>query len=156
MTTRVTNVGGAIGALLLLFSFESIAVDVPVPSAPDLIAKSDAIFVVECSLREGKLLGKVKEVLKGDSGLISTTVPLSSPYPQMSFPLDQLSKTIEQRTVIVLGKWLEETSGISLIYGNASIWPSGAPADASESKTLAECLSFIRKHTSSENQKELK
>ncbi len=131
----------------IIASISVYSVDVPVPASQEIILNSDVILLVKLKKQNDECFcGLVKEVIKGDKDLLGKFVKIVSPYPEFSFPLNSWGRENLNKSVLILGKWNEHDDSASLIFGTASFWPKGAPADVSRKKDISECIEYAKKH----------
>jgi hypothetical protein len=137
-------------ALLAIFLMsapvpETVAVDVPVPSAETMIAEADLILVGKATVAPDEtVVMQISKTLKGDPALTGTAAPLISPYPEWSFPFLPAIRDLKDNPFVIIARKAEDSNGASLVHGMASIWPSGAPSDV-PAKDLPGCVAFIEK-----------
>jgi hypothetical protein len=148
-TVTMTNVMKP-GALLAYFSVVAsiariMAVDVPVPSAENMIAEADLILVGKATIApDESVVVQVSKTLKGDPALTGTAVPLISTFPEWAFPFLSAIQAIKDNPFVIIASKDENSNGAVLGYGMASIWPSGAPSDV-PAKDLPGCVAFIQR-----------
>jgi hypothetical protein len=148
-TVMMTNTmkRAALLAIFLASAFvaETVAVDVPVPSAEIMIAEADLILVGKATVApDESVVMQVSKTLKGDPALTGTAVPLISTYPEWAFPFLSAIQDIKDNPFVIIASKDENSKGAVLGYGMASIWPSGAPSDV-PAKDLPGCVAFIQR-----------
>lgn len=119
-----------------------------VPSYDKLIDETDIIVSVIFSkeVKDGKTTAKILDVLKGAQEFRNQEVTVSSPFPEISFPMANMVKAANGAEVILAARWDEDTQSISMIYARGSFWPMGAPEDVSKNHTLDECRNRVKEH----------